>query len=506
MSRLSHAENHREYVVTTSSNGDVKSHVWDSSAPLALGHPFRWVIERTESGVRIRNVSLERFEIEEGAVREIPSDEILKGTDVVLPKARKDSSPEITLRIREARSFDAPFSGTSTEDSSANGELQIYECAGNWIRRSYTLTESFTGIFQGKPAFDLIRSGKDVAIKARSEDIFINADGLAANKSKTITQDQLGSTTISKGGLKWHFAFVEAQKVAETLEGKALDTETLWFQKAMKICAGTFVALSLLMFILPKPEQTPEEKEELIPEQYVKLVMNNSAPPASEESGGGATNAPVPQKAAETKVAQAFRAKALQSAVSGLLKGGMTTLLAQSDLVNSNTASAKMFNSSKIALNSDSSAKTADIGNRNTKVTTLGGGSKGGVGYGKGKRAGVQGQGQGFVSFDDAQGVVEEGLSKEQVGEVIHKHMSEVRYCYESAILRTASIEGKLSIAFTISPSGAVKSAKVNSSTVPDPRLDDCVLRRLMSWKFPKPKGGGSVSVSYPFIFKTLGR
>ena len=115
-------------------------------------------------------------------------------------------------------------------------------------------------------------------------------------------------------------------------------------------------------------------------------------------------------------------------------------------------------------------------------------------------------QGKGFVSIDLANSSVEEGLTKDEVGEVIHRHMSEVRYCYESAMIRTPDIEGKLIVDFTIGGSGVVKTAEAKQSTLPDPRLDDCIIRRLMTWKFPNTKGGVDVAVSYPFIFKTLGR
>ena len=68
------------------------------------------------------------------------------------------------------------------------------------------------------------------------------------------------------------------------------------------------------------------------------------------------------------------------------------------------------------------------------------------------------------------------------------------------------ALEGKLMVNFTIGGTGMVKSTEVKSSTLPDPRLDDCILRRLATWKFPNPRGGIDVAVTYPFIFKTLGR
>jgi TonB family protein len=101
---------------------------------------------------------------------------------------------------------------------------------------------------------------------------------------------------------------------------------------------------------------------------------------------------------------------------------------------------------------------------------------------------------------------VEEGLSKDEVGRVIHEHIGEVRYCYESAMIRKADIQGKLVLDFTIGAPGNVKSAAINSSTLGDSGLDQCILSHLMKWRFPKPRGGASVAVSYPFVLKSLGK
>ncbi|MFN7685472.1 MAG: AgmX/PglI C-terminal domain-containing protein [Oligoflexia bacterium] len=111
-----------------------------------------------------------------------------------------------------------------------------------------------------------------------------------------------------------------------------------------------------------------------------------------------------------------------------------------------------------------------------------------------------------WVNLDTLAASVQEGLTKDEVGEVIHKHMKEVRYCYETAMMRVPDLEGKLVVAFTIGNAGAVKTSAVRSSTLPDSRLNDCILGRLTHWKFPKPKGGIDVAVTYPFLFKTLGK
>ncbi len=114
--------------------------------------------------------------------------------------------------------------------------------------------------------------------------------------------------------------------------------------------------------------------------------------------------------------------------------------------------------------------------------------------------------GRNWVDLDSLAATVEEGLTRDEVGQVIHKHMKEIRYCYETAMIRSPDLEGKLVVEFTIGRQGAVRSSGVRTSSVPDQRLDDCVLSRLVAWKFPQPKGGIEVAVTYPFIFKSLGK
>ena len=49
-------------------------------------------------------------------------------------------------------------------------------------------------------------------------------------------------------------------------------------------------------------------------------------------------------------------------------------------------------------------------------------------------------------------------------------------------------------------------SSKVTLSTVNNSELDACIAGRIRTWLFPKPKGGGQVVVTYPFIFHQAGK
>jgi TonB family protein len=151
-------------------------------------------------------------------------------------------------------------------------------------------------------------------------------------------------------------------------------------------------------------------------------------------------------------------------------------------------------------------------GSANSKVVGFGGDTNAGVrgpatiGYSNGVKGAMSAGGGGDgISLGTGEAEVEEGLTKEEVGRVIHAHMKEVRYCYESSMVRASKVDGRVVLDFTINGKGVIAKVKVSSSSLPDPALGECIMRRLRTWQFPNSKGGVNVDVAYPFIFKTLG-
>ncbi len=396
------------FVVTTVTQGGQRSLIWDDKSPMGIGHPFRYVIERTEKGIQVRHLSHSVNQIADASLKQVPKEQLDKGNVIAL-------EPNLQLKIRK-------------------------------------MTNDLTTPLDFKPP------ATELALDNSNLDFFV-------------------------------------------LSGK--------------YTAVAFVAFLVMAYFWPKPQPKPAE---LIPEQFTQIVMPKQPATKAPAPAAGGETAPksaqnLPKKVENAAVVQAFRAKALQSAVSKLLKGGMTNLMAQSDFVRGNNQSLNarnILNTKSNAMHASASA-TGDS-NPNVQVAAVGGEGGKGVGYRKGDKAGVEGQGKNYVKYassitgDSLGADVQEGLTKDEVGEVIHKHMSEIRYCYETAMMRTPDIEGKLIVDFTIGGNGMVKATAVKTSTIPDPRLDDCILRRLVTWKFPLPKGGIDVAVSYPFIFKTLGR
>ncbi|WP_224364828.1 adventurous gliding motility protein GltG [Hyalangium versicolor] len=102
---------------------------------------------------------------------------------------------------------------------------------------------------------------------------------------------------------------------------------------------------------------------------------------------------------------------------------------------------------------------------------------------------------------------IKEGtLDKDLVRKVIQDHKQQIRACFESLLNQYPDLNGKVQTQFTIGPQGQVLQSKVAQSSTGSRELDSCVANHVRLWEFPKPKGGGIVVVSYPFIFKQSGR
>lgn len=90
-------------------------------------------------------------------------------------------------------------------------------------------------------------------------------------------------------------------------------------------------------------------------------------------------------------------------------------------------------------------------------------------------------------------------MDKAELRQVISAHTSEVRHCYELQLTKNPQLQGRVLVQFTISLSGGVAAALVQSSTANDPVLEQCIVERVKTWVFPKPQGG-IVIVTYPFV------
>jgi hypothetical protein len=510
----------QNFIVTTSIGGASRKQIWKAGAPLKIGYPMQWMMESTDQGVRVTYLGGRANEASRTRVQEISYSQLQQNPQITLGSEQGKS---VDLRIEPAvRNIPAYDQNSKTDSEAGARTLSIYRTLGEWVLEAErSEAGEYSGRIGSKAIFKIKRASAAIHIIPLISQLTLLKGGetveLKNGAAVQLSAADLVNSVISFGPNGWRFGWVTQNPVASRVQklpaiDLSADSSSQVFVKALRGAAIALGALITLSLLWPKPKT-----EELIPAQFAKIVLTT---PKHQAAAAAAEAAAAPQSSAqkkvqETAVVQAFRAKALQSAVSNLMKGGMTRLLAQSDFVAGHRKDAE---ASKIfAAQSKDLRATApmigELGSKSISVASLGGnglpgaaGSGKAVGYGKGEHASVTGQGKGFVSMDMANSSVEEGLTKDEVGEVIHRHLSEVRYCYESAMIRTPDIEGKLVVDFVIGGSGVVKTAEAKSSTLPDPRLDDCIIRRLATWKFPNTKGGIDVAVTYPFIFKTLGR
>jgi hypothetical protein len=137
------------------------------------------------------------------------------------------------------------------------------------------------------------------------------------------------------------------------------------------------------------------------------------------------------------------------------------------------------------------------------KIGTRGRGS-GEAGYGSGG-GGLGGKTDHNISMTQGTPVVLGSLDKEIIRRIVQEHASQIRYCYERELTRTPGIFGKIKMKWIISGEGKVTQAQTEETQMHNANVENCLATKIRTWVFPKPKGGGIVIVSYPFVFKQSG-
>jgi hypothetical protein len=135
---------------------------------------------------------------------------------------------------------------------------------------------------------------------------------------------------------------------------------------------------------------------------------------------------------------------------------------------------------------------------------TIGHGSGTGDGYGVGGgRGGMRGRTAAVPTVSIGQPNSQGDLDKAIIRRYIKRNLAKITYCYEKQLLANPSLSGTVQTQFFITPNGTVGSA---TGSGVDGTVSSCVAEVIKQIEFPKPKGGGSVTVNYPFIFHSSGQ
>ncbi|WP_258183116.1 AgmX/PglI C-terminal domain-containing protein [Enhygromyxa salina] len=99
-------------------------------------------------------------------------------------------------------------------------------------------------------------------------------------------------------------------------------------------------------------------------------------------------------------------------------------------------------------------------------------------------------------------GKVTGDIDKDMIRRIVRAHLNEVRSCYNAGLTRNPSLEGRVTIQFSIVGTGKVSSSVVQENTSKDSSVANCIAKAVKRWKFPRVGKGGTALVSYPFMLQ----
>ncbi len=284
--------------------------------------------------------------------------------------------------------------------------------------------------------------------------------------------------------------------------------------KEKKTLSATLAACLLLVFmafLAPKETKIATEKE--LPkaamnvvfktekkkqQQIKKTVQAQSAPKQdSKETGGSAGGGKV---SAMLKGAIGVRISQLIGKVSAT-DARTTNVLVTTGTKAGEGASGKALAAVGKIESSGRNWNGESAGN-GTGVSTAGiGGGKGTSGLGGGLGQGKTGSGG--VGLIEEESEVVGGLDREIIAQYIKTQLGQILYCYERQLSANPDLYGKVAVKFTISGNGQVETQSINDTTLKSAPVEGCILNKVAKWKFPEPRGGTKVLVTYPFLFKS---
>jgi hypothetical protein len=296
------------------------------------------------------------------------------------------------------------------------------------------------------------------------------------------------------------------------------DSESNVLRKTLGACfTVALFSLTVLSYLVPMKVAVVEEA--VVPKSsYERLTLGSEPAPAPQsESPAKAESAPATEQAPQQK--PTANAASISSTLSKMLsKKSAVTAESIQQAITTNGAQTVRSNIKNSNIKSQNiSAGTAGGGSVN--VTALSAGLSSGTGakagslngFANGKGAsigGAGGSGFGGKSFDMSLGTDEAealgGLDKSLIAAVVQANIGQIKHCYERQLIVDPNIFGKVVMGWTINKEGAVSASSVKKSTMNNKPVENCITAKIKSWSFPKPKGGGQVLVSYPFLFKSL--
>ena len=120
------------------------------------------------------------------------------------------------------------------------------------------------------------------------------------------------------------------------------------------------------------------------------------------------------------------------------------------------------------------------------------------------KQVDIGGEAGGSGTGEDDTSVVHPRRNQKAIKEVVATHRGSLDFIYKKALRNNPTLKGIVIIEFTIAANGDVTGGRIASSSVKDPSLEEQVLKRILTWKFPPLPDSGNTVVSFPIEFSPL--
>jgi len=265
------------------------------------------------------------------------------------------------------------------------------------------------------------------------------------------------------------------------------EAEERSFRRIMGAVIGLFIAFGIIIPLLPTPPK-PVVADQVMPERIVEFILEQKKPPEKVEPPK-----PIEKPKVEAKVQQPTPARVVPKP-DPRKKAEQSMQALTQDLAALRDMDVKDVSDAPI---------NAGVGNkadvsRNILTAKVGSGS-GGIatspvssGFGGGS-TGLKGNSTARVTSPAPQvpeatrtGSGKQGSrSREEVELVFDRNKSAIYALYSRALRDNPSLQGKVVLEVTISPSGDVTACRVVSSELNDPELERKLVARVKMFKFP---------------------
>lgn len=79
------------------------------------------------------------------------------------------------------------------------------------------------------------------------------------------------------------------------------------------------------------------------------------------------------------------------------------------------------------------------------------------------------------------------GFPPDEIRKVVMANMAAIRACYEAGLSNKPSLAGTVTLGWHITPAGKVTNARILSSSLQHPGVEECFVRSVRGWVFRNP-------------------